>query len=92
MLRSRDTLDTDAMCGVTYEWLNSQKTRDDAIKGWEQIVGGRIEVLEISGNHFQAFAEPNASFPFSSLFLSPSAHHPRRRNCILFREKLTVWI
>lgn len=64
MLRSCDTMDTDALCGTTYEWLSSQKARDDAIKGWEQVVGGRIKVLDIPGNHFQAFDVQNASFPF----------------------------
>lgn len=62
MLRSRDTLDTAALCGVTYEWLSSQKARNHAINGWEQVVGGKIEVLEIPGNHFQPFAEQNAGF------------------------------
>ena len=61
MLRSRDTLDTDALCGVRYDWLSSQKARDDAINGWEQLVGGNMEVLEIPGNHFQAFDKENAS-------------------------------
>lgn len=58
-------MDTDALCGMTYEWLSSQKARDDAIKGWEQIVGSRIEVLGIPGNHFQAFDAQNVSFLFS---------------------------
>lgn len=67
MLRSCDTMDTDALCGTTYEWLSSQKARDDAIKRWEQIVGSKIKVLGIPGNHFQAFDAQNASFLFSQV-------------------------
>ncbi|KAL8778964.1 MAG: hypothetical protein Q9213_007164 [Squamulea squamosa] len=59
ILRSRDTLDTSALCGVKYDWLSSQSTRTEAIKGWESIVGESVDVLDIPGNHFQAFEEQN---------------------------------
>ena len=57
MLRSQDTLDTEALCGVKYDWLSSQRTRDEAIKGWEVILGTEADVLDIPGNHFEAFDE-----------------------------------
>ncbi|KAL8913791.1 MAG: hypothetical protein Q9172_007210 [Xanthocarpia lactea] len=59
ILRSRDTFDTSALCGVKYDWLSSQSARTEAIKGWESIVGERVDVLDIPGNHFQAFEEQN---------------------------------
>ena len=58
-LRSQETLDTEATCGVAYQWLSSQDARDSAIQGWEKLVGGRIKVLPLSGNHFEPFLLPN---------------------------------
>lgn len=55
MLRSRDTFDTEKLCGVRYDWLSRQATRDDAVKRWEEMLGGAMDVLEILGNHFQVF-------------------------------------
>lgn len=61
MLRSRDTFDTQAACGVRYDWLSSQVARDEAVKGWEELLGGPIEVFPIPGNHFEAFSPENVS-------------------------------
>jgi thioesterase domain-containing protein len=57
MLRSQNTLNTEALCGVRYDWLSQQEARDDAIVTWENLVGGPVEVLPIPGNHFQPFSE-----------------------------------
>lgn len=66
MLRSRETLDTEALCGVRYDWLSSQRVRTEAIKGWETVVGGSVNVLEIPGNHFEAFDEQHVRYlPFA---------------------------
>ena len=54
-LRSQETFDTETVCGVRYDWLNSQKCKDAAIHGWEALVGDHIEVFPITGNHFQPF-------------------------------------
>ena len=61
MLRNSDVFDTEALCGVKYDWLSSQKTRDEAIEGWEEILGTKVDVLEIPGNHFEAFDEQYVS-------------------------------
>ena len=55
MLRSREILDTEKLCGVRYDWLSNQAARDDAVKEWEEMLGGEMDVLEIPGNHFQVF-------------------------------------
>ncbi|KAJ4267111.1 polyketide beta-ketoacyl-synthase [Fusarium torreyae] len=57
MLRSQDTLDTEALYGVRYDWLSRQEARDNAIVAWENLVGGTVEVLPIPGNHFEPFTE-----------------------------------
>jgi thioesterase domain-containing protein len=79
MLRSQDTFDTENLCGVRYDWLTSQETRDAAIVSWEKLVGGHVEVFPIPGNHFEAFSPKNVRmlpfwhFPWSILidFRSP---------------------
>ncbi|KAL8728548.1 MAG: hypothetical protein Q9181_005305 [Wetmoreana brouardii] len=58
-LRSRDTFDTETLCGVRYDWLSSQSFRTEAIRSWEELVGGAVDVLEIPGNHFEPFDEQN---------------------------------
>ena len=62
MLRSEDTLDTEALCGVKYDWLSSQQARDEAIAQWEGLLGQDVQVLPIPGNHFEAFAPKNVSW------------------------------
>ncbi|KAK4695818.1 hypothetical protein P7C71_g1996, partial [Lecanoromycetidae sp. Uapishka_2] len=58
-LSSRDTMDTQTLCGVSYDWLSNSKARTEAIKGWGKIIGGEVDVIEIPGNHFEAFDEKN---------------------------------
>ncbi|KAF4332180.1 polyketide synthase [Fusarium beomiforme] len=57
MLMSQDLFDTEALCGVRYDWLSKRDTRYTAIGSWEELVGGHVEVLPIPGNHFQPFLD-----------------------------------
>lgn len=66
MLRSQDVFDCGTICGVRYPWLSDQKVRWDAIAAWEKLVGHNIQVLDIPGNHFQAFATQNVSPTYHS--------------------------
>ena len=61
-LCSRDLMDTETLCEVSYDWLSSAKARTEAIKGWEKIIGGDVDVLEIPGNHFEAFDERHVRY------------------------------
>lgn len=65
MLRSREVMDTENLCGVSYEWLSDQNARSDAIAAWEGLVGGHLEVLSIPGNHFEPFTRNNVSFLYT---------------------------
>jgi hypothetical protein len=56
MLQSMDTFDTVTQCGVEYPWLSSQSARDDAVTSWEVLIGDKLEVYSIPGNHFEAFS------------------------------------
>lgn len=60
-LRSQETFDSEAICGVRYDWLSNQKHRDAAVRGWEALVGDYIEVFPITGNHFQPFTSDNVT-------------------------------
>ena len=61
MLQSRETLDCERLCGVQYPWISDQNTRAEAILAWEKLVRQEIPVLDIPGNHFEAFAPENVS-------------------------------
>ena len=61
MLQSRDTFDSEALCGIQYPWLQEQEERKSAIKAWCKLLGREMPVLEIPGNHFEPFKMENVS-------------------------------
>jgi thioesterase domain-containing protein len=61
MLRSQDVFDSEALCGVRYDWLSRQDTRTAAISAWRELVGDHVHVMSIPGNHFEPFLERNVS-------------------------------
>lgn len=61
MLRSRETLNGEKLCGVRYPWISDQRARSEAVVAGEKLVGQSIQVLDIPGNHFEAFAPQNVS-------------------------------
>ena len=63
MLRSRDTFDCERLCGVHYPWLSDQSVRSRAVEAWKVLIGHETKVLEIPGNHFEAFTLKNVSLP-----------------------------
>lgn len=48
MLRSRDIFNSEALCGVRYDWLSRQGTQTAAISAWRDFVGGHVHVMSIS--------------------------------------------
>ncbi len=60
-LRSRNTFDSEGLCGVRYPWLSDQEERTNAINSWKTLVGHDIQVLDIPGNHFEVLASENVS-------------------------------
>ncbi|KAF7557675.1 hypothetical protein G7046_g5967 [Stylonectria norvegica] len=59
LLRSQDVLDTEALYGVRYDWLSRREARDASVVAWEELVGDRVEVFPIQGNHFEPFLNNN---------------------------------
>lgn len=84
MLRSRDIFDSEAVCGVHYDWLSRQDTRTDAILAWSELVGGHVHVTSIPGNHFEPFLEENVSPTLPPVFCAFS-----NMKCRLLKPKLS---
>jgi thioesterase domain-containing protein len=61
MLKSKDVIDTEKKCGVDYPWLSSQQTRNEAVMKWNVIFKDGMLVIDIPGNHFEAFESDNVS-------------------------------
>ncbi|KUI69012.1 Conidial yellow pigment biosynthesis polyketide synthase [Cytospora mali] len=55
LIRCTRTFDTERLCGVSYPWLCSTEFREDAAKGWEQVVGAELQVNDLDCNHFDVF-------------------------------------
>jgi thioesterase domain-containing protein len=82
MLRRREVFDSEALCGVRYDWLSHQDTRKAAISAWLDLVGGHVHVMSIPENHFEPFLEGNVSpdpllSPISSLIEDPDCGNCR---------------
>ena len=60
-LKSSQSIPTEEKYGVDYSWLSSQDVRAEAMDLWSKLIGGRLEILDISGDHFQAFDPDNVS-------------------------------
>ena len=56
-LRSQDTIDTERLCNVKYDWPSLQEARDEALEGWMRLMGVRVKVLNIRGNYFEPFSQ-----------------------------------
>lgn len=69
ILRCLRTMDTEALCGVTYPWLNDVQVAQESIEKWEKLIGRRIPVLELDCDHFDVFKSANVSDRFCSFSL-----------------------
>ena len=61
ILRCLDTIDTDRLCNVRYDWLSRQEVRNEAVERWMELLRVKAKVLDIRGNHFEPFAQENVS-------------------------------
>lgn len=62
MLRSKEAFRVSGL-EVSDEFLSDRGDSSVTLKGWKEVVGGDIPVLDIPGNHFEPF-EPR----FVSIF------------------------
>ncbi|RDA90176.1 hypothetical protein CP533_1018 [Ophiocordyceps camponoti-saundersi (nom. inval.)] len=59
ILQSQESLDTESLWNVRCDWLSQEKTRASSVVAWEELVGRRVKVLPIPGNHFEPFLASN---------------------------------
>ncbi|ROT35234.1 phenolpthiocerol synthesis polyketide synthase ppsA [Sodiomyces alkalinus F11] len=55
----KQTMDTQALCGVPYPWLADSESREQSLKDWEGLLGRNISVLRVNSNHFNLFDAAN---------------------------------
>lgn len=67
MLLSQETMNTSQLCGVKYAWLEDKNAHLQSVGDWEGLVGQRIEVLDIPGNHFEPFTASYVSTTVSGV-------------------------
>jgi hypothetical protein len=61
IVHCKDVLDTQAHCGVDYEWLASEDARRKALGQWDDLVGSQTFVTTVPGNHFEIFQSDKVS-------------------------------
>lgn len=61
LLRSRESYSTTNLGCAPHEWLENRTDVEIATKGWEEITGVPVPVVEIPGNHFEPFENGNVS-------------------------------
>ncbi|KAK5631478.1 hypothetical protein RRF57_007192 [Xylaria bambusicola] len=55
ILKCSRSMDTKALCNVSYPWISDDDFRTKSVAQWEQLVGRNIPVLNIDCNHFEVF-------------------------------------
>ena len=59
LLRSENAYENPSLRGPFNRWLQDRSDPKTAVKGWEKVTGGKIDVVDIPGNHFEAFDNAN---------------------------------
>jgi len=60
MLRSREAVEVLDIRHVPL-WLGDRSDPQQAVVGWEHLLGAKVRIWDIPGNHFQPFTSQNVS-------------------------------
>jgi hypothetical protein len=60
-LRSQEPYRDESVSGVPL-WLADRSEPTESVRGWEQLLGKSIRILDIPGHHFNPFSPSNVSF------------------------------
>ncbi|SMQ49386.1 unnamed protein product [Zymoseptoria tritici ST99CH_3D7] len=60
MIQCRDNFDTMRLCGIEYPWLANADARRESTSQWSELLGRKMIIAEIPGNHFEPFTKTNA--------------------------------
>lgn len=78
LLRSREGFDASSLACARHAWLEDRGDQKKAVEGWEKVCGGKVDVVDIPGNHFEVFEQRNVSLSspqeadYKSSLLTPS--------------------
>ena len=61
LLRSKEGFDARALPSAHVAWLEDRSNPHSIAEDWEEIVGAKVEVIGIPGNHFEPFEANNVS-------------------------------
>ncbi|PUU82892.1 hypothetical protein B9Z19DRAFT_1119995 [Tuber borchii] len=67
LLRSREGFSTRGLNCQPHAWLEDRSDPSAATAGWEELVGSRVHVIDIPGNHFEPFDNKNVHAVSASL-------------------------
>ncbi|RPB02892.1 ketoacyl-synt-domain-containing protein [Choiromyces venosus 120613-1] len=67
LLRSREGFSTRSLNCQSHAWLEDKSDPSAATAGWEELVGSRVPVIDIPGNHFEPFDNKNVHAVSASL-------------------------
>lgn len=70
-LKGQKVFNSDALCGVKYDWLSNLEARSRAVEDWKALVRFDMRVLSVDCDHFEFFTPPYVSTPpFGTLLRS----------------------
>lgn len=61
LLRSSEGYDLSSLPCEYNAWLEDRSDPRSAVEGWEKVVGGKVDMIDIPGNHFEVFEAKNVS-------------------------------
>lgn len=61
LLRSKEGFDASSLPSAHVAWLEDRSNPHSIAEDWEEIVGAKVEVIGIPGNHFEPFEANNVS-------------------------------
>ncbi|KAI5814556.1 beta-ketoacyl synthase [Pyronema omphalodes] len=59
LLRSSEGYPMRDLRCASHKWLEDRRNRQDAVAGWEKLVGNKVDIMDIPGNHFEPFQKEN---------------------------------
>lgn len=61
LLRCSEGYDAAGLDCAKHAWLEDRSDARRAVEGWERVVEGDVEVVDLPGNHFEVFDKANVS-------------------------------
>ena len=60
LIQCTESIDTEALCGTKYAWLNGADGRQQNVETWSRLLGeSPFKVLDLNCHHFEVFKRMN---------------------------------